>query len=56
MNTEEAWNYLEDSGLASDETLKVVTCISGYSLGTLEDILYAVTGYRTFEQYMEATE
>jgi len=44
------WDYLLDTGLASEETLKVVTDINGYSLSTLEDVLYATTGYRSLDQ------
>lgn len=47
---EQAWDYLIDSCNVSEDTLKIVTNINGYSLETLEDVLYAVTGYRSFEQ------
>lgn len=43
------WDILLDMGV-SEETLKVVTDINGYSYETLCDILYAVFGYRDFEQ------
>lgn len=44
------WEYLENNVGVSEETLRVVTDINGYSEETLLDILYAVTGYRNFEQ------
>lgn len=44
------WDYLENNVGVSDETLRVVTDINGYSEETLLSILYAVTGYRNFEQ------
>ena len=47
------WEFLEDEVGVSKETLQVVTDINGYSLETLNDVLYAVTGYRTREQYEE---
>lgn len=47
---EEAWDYLIDNGIASEETLRVVTAINGWSLGTLEDVLYATTAYESFDQ------
>ncbi len=57
VNTvEEAWDYLIEAGLVSTETLEVVTCINGYSLDTLEDVLYAVAGYRDFNQLDEEDE
>ena len=53
MNNKELayyWDLLLDMGV-SKEVLKVVTDINGYSYETLCDILYAVFGYRNFEQY-----
>lgn len=50
--TDQAWSILEDLGV-SDETLKIITDINGYNLETLEDVLYAVSGYRSFEQLEE---
>lgn len=48
MNKGRAWDIL--TGYVSEETLQVVTAINGYTLETLEDILYAVTGLRSFDQ------
>lgn len=57
VNTvEEAWDYLIESGLASEETLQVVTNINGYSLDTLESVLYALEGYHSFSQYLDESE
>lgn len=57
VNTvEEAWDYLIESGLASEETLRVVTSINGYSLDTLESVLYALEGYHSFSQYLDEDE
>lgn len=50
MNVEDAWDYLIDSGIAEEQTLQVATAIGGYSLETLESVLYALTGYREFDQ------
>lgn len=47
--TANAWDALIDMGV-SEDTLRVVTSINGYSVDTLEDVLYATTGYRSFEQ------
>lgn len=49
MNTEQAWDALTGQGI-SEETLQIVTSINGYTVDTLEDVLYAATGYRSFEQ------
>ena len=50
MSKQEMWNYLEEYLGVSEQTLQVVTDINGYSEETLEDILYAVSGYRNFDQ------
>lgn len=42
-----------ETGLASEDTLQVVTSINGYSLDTLESVLYATAGYRKFSQMEE---
>ena len=53
MRKEQMWEILEEQIGVSQETLDVVTSINGYSEETMCDILYAVTGYRDFEQYEE---
>ena len=53
MSIQEAWDYLIENGLASEETLQVVTSINGYSLDTLESVLYATAGYHSFDQYLD---
>lgn len=47
------WDWLMDTIGVSEETLNVVTDINGYSMETLNDVLYSVTGYRSREQYEE---
>ena len=53
MDKEQMWSYLEEVVGVSEETLQVVTNINGYSEETMCDILYAVTGYRSFDQFEE---
>lgn len=53
MELEEYYNYLIDTCIVSDETLQVVTCINGYSVNTLNDVLYTVTSYRDIEDYLQ---
>jgi hypothetical protein len=52
--TANMWDYLLDNGIASEDTLQVVTSINGYSVDTLNDVLYATTGYRSLEQIGDA--
>ena len=48
---EEAWEFLIDNGIATNEEILLVTCINGYTTEALRSILYARTGYRDFDQY-----
>ena len=50
MTTSEMWDYLTESGIATENELCLVTCINGYNEETMLDVLYARTGYRNFEQ------
>jgi hypothetical protein len=52
-NWREMYDYLADTLGVSDETLRIVTSINGTSEDTMESILFAVTGYRSFEQILE---
>jgi len=47
------WDYIVETGIATDEELKLVTCINGYNEETLNDVIYARTGYRSMEQLQE---
>lgn len=52
MNTitiENAWDTLVEMGV-SEETLQIITSINGYSLETLESVLYAYADYHSFDQ------
>lgn len=44
-----AWDELLQLGV-SEQTLQIVTSINGYSMQTLEDVLYAYCGNRSFDQ------
>lgn len=52
MTLSEMWDKLMEMGV-SEETLQVVTCINGYNEETMNDILYATSGYRSFDQLEE---
>ena len=49
MSKDEMWDALLLLDI-SEETLKMVTAINGYTTQTMEDILYAAIGLRSFEQ------
>ena len=46
----EIWDTLVEHELATEETLRLITKINGWSLDTMESVLYALTGYRDLEQ------
>lgn len=47
------WDRVVNAGIASEDTLRVVTAINGYSVETLNDVIYAVSGVRNWGQYKE---
>jgi hypothetical protein len=49
MTIEQMWDKLAELGV-SEQTLQVVTNINGYNETTMTDVLYAHTGYRSFDQ------
>ena len=55
-NTLDMYDYLVYNGIATDEEIKLVTQINGDNIDTYEDILYARTGYRNFEQLEDEDE
>lgn len=47
------WDLLVDNNIATEQELELVSDINGWSVKTLNDILYVRTGYRDFEQFKE---
>ena len=52
-NLEEIWEEIIEFGIATNEELQLVTDIDGYSIDTLNSVIYARTGYRDIEQIIE---
>ena len=50
MTKNEVWEYLVESCIATEEELKLVTCINGFNEDTLNSVIYARTGYHSVEQ------
>lgn len=48
------WDFIENEGIATYDELNLVTSICGYTEETLNDVIYARTGYRSREQYENA--
>ena len=43
---------IEEYGVG-EEALQLITTINGYSIDTLNDVIYAMFGYRSLEQMKE---
>ena len=56
MTNDEFFDFLVEYGIASEDEIRLVTDINGYNEETLLKILYARTGYRNIEQFLEETE
>ena len=52
MNINELWDNIVNYGIATDEEVRLVVDLLGYSIETLNNILFARTGYRNWEQYL----
>ena len=50
------WDYLVNNSIATQEELELITSINGYSIDTLNDVIYARTGYHDLEQLQEESE
>jgi ribosome modulation factor len=48
------WNNLVSNEIATDAELELVTCINGYSVETLNSVLFTRTNFRSWESYEEA--
>ena len=56
IDIQSTWKYLVDQGIATEQELILVTCINGYNMESLNDIIYARTAYRNAEQLQEEDE
>ena len=50
MTVDELWDRLIRDEIATEDELRLVTDIIGYTKEAMYDVLYARTGYRNFEQ------
>ncbi len=49
-NLDEMWEYLTEYGIATDDEVRLITNINGYTIEALNSIIYARTGYHDMEQ------
>tara|TARA_Y100001973_G_C5194764_1_gene333443 strand:- start:1944 stop:2213 length:270 start_codon:yes stop_codon:yes gene_type:complete len=45
------YDAIIDAGIATEKEISLVTSINGYSVETLNSILYSRTGYRSWSQF-----
>ena len=55
-STEEIWDAIIENNIATEDECSLVTDINGYSKNSLNDIIYARTGYHDIEQYLGEDE
>ena len=49
----EIWDYIVETGIATEDELRLVTSINGTNEDSLNSVLYSRTGYRSLEQLTE---
>lgn len=54
QEVEMLYDLIIDSGIATEKEISLVTSINGYSVDTLNSILYSRTGYRNWAQFEDA--
>ena len=50
----ELWDFIVTNYIATEGELRLVTDICGYSENALNDVIFARTGYRSYEQCVDA--
>lgn len=53
LSESEVWSILENYSIATDDELSLITDINGYSIETLESVIYAREGLNDVEQLLE---
>jgi len=48
------WNYIIETGMATEKELQLITNINGYTKDSLNAVIYARTAYRSMEQIVES--
>ena len=51
QEVEMLYDLIIDAGIATEKEISLVTSINGYSVDTLNSILYSRTGYRNWTQF-----
>lgn len=54
MTIEQYWDNLIEYGIVSEDALRLATNLAGYSVDTLDSVLFVQTGYRYWGQYSQS--
>ena len=54
INLEETWDKIVELEVATENELQLVTSLNGYSIDTLNSVVYARTAYSTLSDYLES--
>tara|TARA_Y100001963_G_C6653408_1_gene386840 strand:- start:226 stop:441 length:216 start_codon:yes stop_codon:yes gene_type:complete len=53
MNKKQIYDFIIDNNIATEKEINLVTCINGYNKKSLNNIIYARTGYHDPEQCLD---
>lgn len=54
MNLEETRDKIVELGIATETELQLVTTLDGYSIDTLNNVVYVRTAYNNLNDYLES--
>ena len=54
MNLEKTWDKIIELGIATEAELQLVTILDGYSIDTLNNVVYVRTAYNNLNDYLES--
>lgn len=53
---EDIYELMIEYNIATEEEINLVTCINGYNIESLEDIIFVRTGYHNIDDCLMETE
>lgn len=54
INLEETWDKIVEVGIATEAELQLVTTLNGYTIETLNSVIYVRTAYNNLNNYLES--
>lgn len=53
MSKDKIYDFIINNQIATSEEINLITCINGYNKTSLNDIIYARTGYHDLKQCID---